>query len=142
MENKDSENKLGGVGIQTDQFLEAAKATQFGGERANPRYNEMDGNKPWSIKRNMTALAMKEIDDETMQELFKGKHTIAYRIALRNLHKAMMGDAKHTEIALDRLDGKVESPISIREYKDILDKDDDYLKQMILDGAEEIKKGQ
>ncbi len=107
----------------TPEFEEGRKATQFGGPRANPHSSEL-GVKPWSVQHNMRILAAVEIDlgsKDALKELSKGRRSIAYAGALKALSKMLQGDARFTEICLDRIDGKVEQTFSLKDFNAIKD---------------------
>ena len=125
----------------TEEFKEARKATQFGGERANPQSQEM-GIKPWSIRNQMRLLATEEIefdDDGNFDEKIRGRHSRARAIALKILHKAMKGESRATQTAIDNIDGKVPEEFRMKELNEILNGPTEVLEDMILSAAAEIQ---
>ena len=107
----------------TPEFIEGAKKTQYGGERPNAHSSEL-AVKPWSVQHNMRILAAVEIDLESkdaLKELSKGRRSIAYAGALKALSKMLQGDARHLEICLERIDGKTEQVISMKDLNAIRD---------------------
>ena len=133
-----------------EQLAEAGKATRFGSERdpglaarygsenANMHSSDPENaNKPWSIQKAMRRLAAQEIefdDNGKFDDKIRGKHTRAQAGALKALNKMLQGDARFTEICLDRIDGRVEQTINMKDLNAVLTADDDILDQIIETG--------
>lgn len=99
----------------SDEFkrarAEARKATQFGGERANPRRQDIpDAPAPWSIRNSFRRICAADIDPHDKNSFHKvlgKKITVAQAIAAAIVYKAIGGDIGAAKEVMDNVDGKL-----------------------------------
>jgi len=121
------------------------KATQFGAERANPRYTELNSNKPWSIRNSLKDFANRKIDEnddvdsmteaQIIKRILPTKRPTLVQIgAARELARFAKGNG-NTQFVTEQIDGKLAQTNINADFAAIQGMSDDEL-QRIADGVD------
>lgn len=114
------------------------KSTQFGGDKGNPQAQDAGGNKPWSIRNSLRALARQQIDitdPKALEKILPKKPTVAQFIAANALAKATKADMRAVEYATDQIDGKLAQTNINADFAALQGMTDDELRA-IADGVD------
>lgn len=102
---------------ETEEFREARKATQFGGERANPQRQSVTGAPaPWSIRNRLKYLLSQEInpdDKNAVRKLLGNKATAGDLIVARMITAAIEGDIRAANYIIEHTDGKPTQAVNL-----------------------------